>query len=121
MSMSRSCGLTSQAPNTWMLRTRTVTMTSHSWQDLTAFTLYLFMSSPLARQQTRASILSWWSDSNPNLQGPTINIHTAAKPLCRFLYHRQALDFINQNRGSPLSPTILETYSSYFPYDDFLS
>ncbi|KAF8196693.1 armadillo-type protein [Mycena galopus ATCC 62051] len=59
------------------------------------------MSSPLARQETRASILSWWSDSNPGLQNPTINIHAAAKPLCRFLYHRQALDLISNNHGSP--------------------
>ncbi|KAF8196694.1 armadillo-type protein [Mycena galopus ATCC 62051] len=75
------------------------------------------MSSPLAHQGKRASILSWWSDSNPGLQGPTINIHAAAKPLSRFLYRRQALDFIKENHGSPLSAPILEIYSSYLPWD----
>ncbi|KAJ7850073.1 hypothetical protein B0H14DRAFT_859448 [Mycena olivaceomarginata] len=35
----------------------------------------------------------------------------------RLMYHRQALNIIRQNRCSPLSTTILETYSSYFPWD----
>ncbi|KAF8196698.1 armadillo-type protein [Mycena galopus ATCC 62051] len=75
------------------------------------------MSSPLARQETRASILSWWSDSNLGLKGPTINLHAAAKPLARFLYHRQALDIIRKNRYFALTPSILDIYSSYFPWD----
>ncbi|KAF8192725.1 armadillo-type protein [Mycena galopus ATCC 62051] len=75
------------------------------------------MSSPLARQESRPSIYSWWSDSNPGLKGPTINLHAAAKPLSRFLYHRQALDIIRKNCGSPLSAATLETYSSYFPWN----
>ncbi|KAF8192741.1 hypothetical protein K438DRAFT_855903 [Mycena galopus ATCC 62051] len=58
------------------------------------------MSSLLARQESRPSIYSWWSDSNPGLRGPTINLHAAAKPLC-----------------SPLSAAMLEIYSSYFPWD----
>jgi hypothetical protein len=38
---------------------------------------------PLARQQTRTSIHSWWSDRNPGPHGPTINLHAAAKPLIK--------------------------------------
>ncbi|KAJ7641918.1 armadillo-type protein [Roridomyces roridus] len=45
--------------------------------------------------QSRASLVSWWSDSNPALKyGPTINLHTLAKPLLRFMYHRQARKYI---------------------------
>ncbi|KAJ6537686.1 hypothetical protein B0H19DRAFT_1078823 [Mycena capillaripes] len=72
---------------------------------------------PLTRQQTHASVHSWWSDSNPGLQGPTVNIHAAAKPLMKLMYHRQALAFIRKNRSSPLSRTILETFLSYLPWD----
>ncbi|KAJ7355635.1 armadillo-type protein [Mycena albidolilacea] len=73
---------------------------------------------PLTRQDSRASIYSWWSDSNSLLvYGPTINLHAAAKPLMRLMYHRQALDIIRKDRGSPLTSTILEMYSSYFPWD----
>ncbi|KAJ6585857.1 armadillo-type protein, partial [Mycena capillaripes] len=68
---------------------------------------------PLARQQSRASLLSWWSDSNPGLQGPTVNIHRMAKLLVRFLYHRQAMQFIRNNAGVPLTPMVLEIYSTY--------
>ncbi|KAF7358477.1 hypothetical protein MVEN_00898200 [Mycena venus] len=70
---------------------------------------------PLARQESRLSFLSWWSDSNP--PGPTINLHAAAKPLARFLYHRQALQIIRKNRDSPLSTTTLEIYRGYFPWN----
>ncbi|KAJ7232582.1 hypothetical protein C8J57DRAFT_1578934 [Mycena rebaudengoi] len=49
---------------------------------------------PLARQRTLESLRSWWSDRNPNLRGPTINIHAAVKPLMKFMYDRQALEFI---------------------------
>ncbi|KAJ7494099.1 armadillo-type protein [Mycena latifolia] len=66
---------------------------------------------PLTRQQTFQSIISWWSDSNP--PGPTINLHAAAKPLMRLMYHRQALGFVKRNRGVPLSPETLEIYWSY--------
>ncbi|KAJ7880380.1 armadillo-type protein [Mycena olivaceomarginata] len=72
---------------------------------------------PLTRQESRPSIYSWWSDSNPGLQGPTINLHAAAKPLMRLMYYRQALDIIRKNHGSPLTTAILETYTSYFPWD----
>ncbi|KAF7356379.1 hypothetical protein MVEN_00970300 [Mycena venus] len=71
--------------------------------------------SSLARQDTRPSIHSYWSDSNPGLQGPTINLHAAAKPLMRLMYHRQVLAFIRKNRDSPLSTPTLEIYLSYFP------
>ncbi|KAJ7707336.1 armadillo-type protein [Mycena rosella] len=66
---------------------------------------------PLTRQRTLDSVRSWWSDSNPT--GPNINLHAATKPLMRRLYHRAALDFIKQNRASPLSSEDMEIYSSY--------
>ncbi|KAF7360410.1 hypothetical protein MVEN_00770900 [Mycena venus] len=69
---------------------------------------------PLARQDSRPSFLSYWSDSN---RGPTINLHAAAKPLMKLMYHRQTLEFIRKNRGSLLSRDVLDTYSSYFPWD----
>ncbi|KAF7356890.1 hypothetical protein MVEN_01024800 [Mycena venus] len=71
--------------------------------------------SPLANQEPRASLISWWSDSNPGLQGPTINLHTAAKPLMKWMYYRQAVDIIKKRRGRPLSSETLEIYSSYLP------
>ncbi|KAJ6531051.1 armadillo-type protein [Mycena capillaripes] len=75
----------------------------------------------LTRQEAPASIHSWWSDTNPGLQGPTINLHAAAKPLMRLMYHRQVLALIRKNRGSTLSKTILETYLSYFGPWDYIS
>ncbi|KAJ6592647.1 armadillo-type protein [Mycena capillaripes] len=42
------------------------------------------------RPQTPQSTHSWWSDSNP--VGPNLSIHSAAKPLMRFMYHDQELD-----------------------------
>jgi hypothetical protein len=71
---------------------------------------------PLTRQDTHTSIFSWWSDSNPLLKGPTINLHAAAKPLMKFMYYRQALDSIRKNENSPLSTEILEISMSYLPY-----
>ncbi|KAJ7232500.1 hypothetical protein C8J57DRAFT_1578784 [Mycena rebaudengoi] len=69
---------------------------------------------PLTRQQTFVSVRSWWSDRNPNLRyGPTINLHAAAKPLIKLLYNRQALEFISNNRGIPLTSTAAEIYGSY--------
>ncbi|KAF7356955.1 hypothetical protein MVEN_01031500 [Mycena venus] len=70
---------------------------------------------PLTRQETHISIRSWWSDRNPGLQGPTINIHAMAKPILRRMYHRQALEFVENNRGSPLLSTTLDIYFSYLP------
>ncbi|KAJ7202196.1 hypothetical protein C8J57DRAFT_1260393 [Mycena rebaudengoi] len=64
----------------------------------------------LTRQQTLGS---WWSDSNPNLRGPTVNLHAAAKPLMRFMYNRQALEFIGKIDGIPLSEMDWEIYGSY--------
>ncbi|KAJ7267721.1 hypothetical protein C8J57DRAFT_1613743 [Mycena rebaudengoi] len=68
---------------------------------------------PLTRQQTLESLRSWWSDSNSNLRGPTINLHAAAKPLMRLLYDRQVLDFIRDNWCIPLSAGNAEIYGSY--------
>ncbi|KAJ7494147.1 hypothetical protein FB451DRAFT_451519 [Mycena latifolia] len=66
---------------------------------------------PLTRQRTLESVLSWWSDSNPG--GATINLHAAAKPLMKLMYHRQALGFVKRNRGVALSAETLEIYWSY--------
>jgi hypothetical protein len=71
---------------------------------------------PLTRTDTRASIFSWWSDSNPLLKGPTINLHATEKPLMKWMYHRQAMEFIRKNDGQALSTEILEIYWSYLPY-----
>ncbi|KAJ7494084.1 hypothetical protein FB451DRAFT_1551287, partial [Mycena latifolia] len=66
---------------------------------------------PLTRQRTLESVLSWWSDSNPG--GATINLHAAAKPLMKLLYHREALAFVKRNQGVPLTTETVEIYSSY--------
>ncbi|KAJ7456235.1 hypothetical protein B0H11DRAFT_1009354 [Mycena galericulata] len=66
---------------------------------------------PLARQPSRTSLLSWWSDSNP--PGATISIHAVAKPLMRFMYYRQALDYIKSYQGFEFTSPMLEIYSSY--------
>ncbi|KAJ7276015.1 hypothetical protein C8J57DRAFT_1224151 [Mycena rebaudengoi] len=68
---------------------------------------------PLTRQQTFRSTRSWWSDSNPNLRGPTINLHAAAKPLMKLLYNRQVLDFIRNIEGNSLSAEDAEIYGNY--------
>ncbi|KAJ7476519.1 hypothetical protein FB451DRAFT_245123 [Mycena latifolia] len=68
----------------------------------------------LTRQQTLESLRSWWSDSNP--PGPTINLHAAAKPLMRLMYHRQAMEFVRKNRYAPLSPESLGIYADYVAY-----
>ncbi|KAJ6502710.1 armadillo-type protein [Mycena vitilis] len=69
---------------------------------------------PLWSAATRPqSIYSDWSDSRSI--GATISIHAAAKPLMRLLYHRQAMIFIEQNSGVPLSE-IVDTYWTYLTY-----
>ncbi|KAJ7253799.1 hypothetical protein C8J57DRAFT_1473691 [Mycena rebaudengoi] len=68
---------------------------------------------PLTRQRTLESLRSWWSNSNPNLRGPTINLHAAAMPLMKLLYNRQASDFIRNNRDILLSEMDWEIYKSY--------
>ncbi|KAJ7456263.1 armadillo-type protein [Mycena galericulata] len=72
---------------------------------------------PLTRPPSPDSVHSWWSDSNPRLQGATINLHTLTKPLLRRMHHRQALAFIEKNRRAPLSREILDTFTSYFPWN----
>ncbi|KAJ7626401.1 armadillo-type protein [Mycena polygramma] len=72
---------------------------------------------PLTRQESRGSIFSWWSDSNPALCGPTINLHAATKPLLKLMYHRQASEFIRKSRGSALSTDMMENYFSYLPWN----
>ncbi|KAF7378442.1 hypothetical protein MSAN_00271100 [Mycena sanguinolenta] len=68
---------------------------------------------PLTRQPTQQSVLSWWSDSNPT--GPNINLHAAAKPLMKLLYHRTVLDFIATPRDV-LTTEDAEIYCSYLAY-----
>ncbi|KAJ7232519.1 hypothetical protein C8J57DRAFT_1250497 [Mycena rebaudengoi] len=68
---------------------------------------------PLTRQETFGSLRSWWLDSSPNLCSPTINLHAAAKPLMKLLYHQQALAIIGNNRDIPLSEVKVELYLSY--------
>ncbi|KAJ7246025.1 hypothetical protein C8J57DRAFT_1678739 [Mycena rebaudengoi] len=58
-----------------------------------------------------------WSDSNPNLRGATINLHAAAKPLMKLLYHKQASDFIRNKRDIPLSAKDAQIYGSYLSYE----
>ncbi|KAJ7473878.1 armadillo-type protein [Mycena galericulata] len=65
------------------------------------------------REVSRISRKLWWSDSNPGLQGATINLHTLAKPLMKLMYHRQALGFNRRNGDIPLSNKMLEIYSTY--------
>ncbi|KAJ7622369.1 armadillo-type protein [Roridomyces roridus] len=72
---------------------------------------------PLQRVETPRSQASWWSDRNPMLHiSPTMNIHAAAKPLMKFLYHRQALGIMEDNRDSPLPEELLDIYSAYLSY-----
>ncbi|KAJ7839170.1 armadillo-type protein [Mycena leptocephala] len=60
------------------------------------------------------SVHSWWSDRNP--PGATINLHAAAKPLMRLMYHRQVISFIQKNQGLPLSDEIMDIYTSYLAF-----
>ncbi|KAJ7879133.1 armadillo-type protein [Mycena leptocephala] len=76
---------------------------NHSWSQ-----------QPSLRPQTPQSVHSWWSDSNSI--GPTMSIHAAAKPLIRLMYHRQATNFIEKNRGTSLSPQTMDIYSRYLGY-----
>ncbi|KAJ7626819.1 hypothetical protein FB45DRAFT_1029212 [Roridomyces roridus] len=68
----------------------------------------------LPRTETLRSVVRWWSDSNPLVRaGASINLHAAAKPLMKLLYHRQARRFIEENRYAPLSEELVEIYASY--------
>ncbi|KAJ7676226.1 hypothetical protein B0H17DRAFT_1140085 [Mycena rosella] len=57
------------------------------------------------------SLHSWWSDSNP--PGPTIPLHTLAKPLSAFLHRRQVSAIISQGRGVPISKENADALISY--------
>ncbi|KAJ7282275.1 hypothetical protein C8J57DRAFT_1710490 [Mycena rebaudengoi] len=63
---------------------------------------------PLTRTWT---LESWWSDSNR--PGPTMNLHAAAKPLMRRMYHHQVLAFMKYNAKEQLSPLAAEISLSY--------
>ncbi|KAJ7272407.1 hypothetical protein C8J57DRAFT_280894 [Mycena rebaudengoi] len=66
---------------------------------------------PLTRQRTLETLQSWWSDSNRS--GATVNLHAAAKPLMRRMYHQQVLAFMSADAEVPLSPMNAEIYTSY--------
>jgi hypothetical protein len=70
---------------------------------------------PLSRQDTPASVFSWWTDPNSLLENLMVNLHMTAKWLMMSIYHHQALKFIKKNRGTQLSTQMVETYLSYFP------
>ncbi|KAF7364628.1 hypothetical protein MVEN_00332100 [Mycena venus] len=57
------------------------------------------------------SVHSWWSDSNS--VGPTIPLHTFAKPLAKFLHHRQVTSLLTKYRPSPLSAELLDLLTIY--------
>ncbi|KAJ7244527.1 hypothetical protein C8J57DRAFT_1680874 [Mycena rebaudengoi] len=81
-----------------------------------SFTFTLPLRTPLVlppREVIHPLPRSWWSDRNPHLRGPTVNLHAAAKPLMRLLYNRQALEFISPIDGIPLSAKDAEIYGSY--------
>ncbi|KAJ7892648.1 hypothetical protein B0H13DRAFT_2038131 [Mycena leptocephala] len=65
---------------------------------------------------THPSVHSWWSESNPGPQHATINLHAAAKPFFRLAYRVQVRTFIKRNRGTPLSGTTMDIYSSYLAF-----
>ncbi|KAJ7237834.1 armadillo-type protein [Mycena rebaudengoi] len=71
---------------------------------------------PLHRFPTPQSLHSYWSDSKP--PGATISLHTLAKPLSRFLYHRQALGIVTKSRSLPLSREILDILGWYLEAKD---
>src|ERR1700761_4359413 len=56
---------------------------------------------PLSRFESRPSIHSWWSDSNP--PGATFSLHAVTKPLIKYLYHRQARELVRTTQGIALS------------------
>ncbi|KAJ7142532.1 hypothetical protein C8R44DRAFT_865861 [Mycena epipterygia] len=45
-----------------------------------------------------------------------MSLHAASKPLMKFLYHRQVLDFIKKKCGTPLSQENLQTFSDYLAF-----
>ncbi|KAJ6576035.1 armadillo-type protein [Mycena vulgaris] len=57
------------------------------------------------------SLHSRWSDSNSI--GPTIPLHTLAKPLSKLLHRRQVSELISQERSSPFSKDALDSLLGY--------
>ncbi|KAJ7165372.1 hypothetical protein C8R46DRAFT_306160 [Mycena filopes] len=72
----------------------------------------------LRRWPTPQSIYSDWTDSRP--PGATISIHALAKPLSKFLYHRQAIGIIENNRGTPLSKETADILTTYLTFKNIL-
>jgi hypothetical protein len=50
-----------------------------------------------------------------------INLHAAAKPLMRWMYDRQAMEFIRKNKGHVLSTVTVEIYMSYLGLEPLLA
>ncbi|KAJ7030861.1 hypothetical protein C8F04DRAFT_1112722 [Mycena alexandri] len=70
----------------------------------------------LRRSFTPQSIYSHWSDSTP--VGPSFPIHALAKPLSKFLYHRQAIGIVAKNAGFALSLDVVEVLTTYLTFKD---
>jgi hypothetical protein len=49
-----------------------------------------------------------------------MNLHAAAKPLMKLMYHQAVLGFIRDNKEIPLSPTSAEIYLSYLSYENVM-
>ncbi|KAJ7030860.1 hypothetical protein C8F04DRAFT_1112719 [Mycena alexandri] len=71
---------------------------------------------PLRRWPTSPSIHSHWSDS-ASIR-PSFPIHALAKPLSKFMYHRQAAGIIAENSESALSPEVVEVLATYLTFKD---
>ncbi|KAJ7937540.1 hypothetical protein B0H13DRAFT_1852512 [Mycena leptocephala] len=65
----------------------------------------------LGENNVRRGAKNRWSDRNP--PGATIPLHTLAKPLAKFLHHRQVLGIIAKARSSPLSKDIVDILTCY--------
>ncbi|KAJ7115105.1 hypothetical protein C8R43DRAFT_1038982 [Mycena crocata] len=68
--------------------------------------------------QLTQSIHSWWSDSNS--LGATIPLHTLAKPLSKFLHHRQVAGILSQLEW-PVSEETLDVLSCYLETNEILT
>ncbi|KAJ7752191.1 armadillo-type protein [Mycena maculata] len=69
------------------------------------------------RRPTSGSLMSWWSDSNP--PGPTIPLHSLAKPLLKYMHHRRAVEIIKRDEHEPISRGKLETLVTYLSRTSF--
>ncbi|KAJ7668251.1 armadillo-type protein [Mycena rosella] len=68
----------------------------------------------MTSQASPQSLHSRWSDSHP--VGATMSLHTAAKPVMKFMYHRQVLALVARTQANHLSEETMEIYSSYLAF-----